>query len=127
MARGGARTPAQPAAVSGPGAHSQRTDGGPSGTANLAAGGGTYGSRDDLEAAQSSSPVPTNREAGGGGANGPTGPTEIPSAFGPTDRPNEPITAGVAVAPGESANVEFALRALYQQFPTPYIGRLLNG
>jgi len=28
---------------------------------------------------------------------------------------------------GENANVEMQLRAMYQKFPTPYLGRLLNG
>lgn len=129
MARGGARTPANPAAVSGPGAHSQRTDGGPSdttGRADLAAAGGPFGARKAIETQAAGAPVVTG---GGGAGAAPAGgaPGEsASSAFGPTERPNEPITEG-AVMPQQGAepDTEMVLRALYEQYPSSYIGRLL--
>ena len=131
MARGGARTPARPAAVSGPGAHSQRTDGGPAdrklGTANLAENGGSYGERKAIEEQAASAPVATGGASGGGVPSGPVGAGAPQGAFGPTERPNEPITAGTFQPPGEDADTELMLRAIYAQFPSPYLGRLLNG
>jgi len=133
MPSGGARVPAKPAAVSGPGAHSRRTDGGPAdkklGTAQLAAGGGSYGARQAIEGQAAAAPVVTGGAEGGGGAAGPVGAEAFADPFGPTERPNEPISAGAlpTTAQGEAADVEMTLRALYAQFPTPYLGRLLNG
>lgn len=124
MARGGYREPSSPAPVSGPGAHSARTDTGP---ADMVAAGGRYGERKALEAQQSAAPVVTG---GGAPSVGPgSGPAPAPpmNAFGPTERPGEPITAGTYNAPGTPPDVELALRALYALFPTPYIGSLLNG
>lgn len=125
MASGGARTPASPAAVSGPGAHSQRTDGGPAkGTADLAAAGGPYGSRQAIEDQAASAPVETG--GGGGGAGPVAGAPQPPQgAFGPTERPNEPITAGVIGEQGGEPDTENVLRALYEQYPSSYIARLL--
>ena len=85
---GGQRTPANPAPVSGPGALSQRTDGGPTSQPPMVAAGGPYGSRQDMMAIQSGAPM-----AGGGGAGLP--PLDAPSA-----RPDEPVTAGVDAGPG---------------------------
>ena len=126
MARGGARTPSNPAPVSGPGAHSRRTDGGPGakGTANMAAPGGKYGERKAIEEQAAAAPVPT----GGGGAPAVASSGEAPSSvFGATERPNEPISAGVIPQhQGQQPDVDMAIRALYSMFPTPYVGRLLQ-
>lgn len=129
MASGGNRVPAKPAAVSGPGRFSTRTD---SGTAQLDTAGGDYGARQQLEAQQSAAPVPVgqgNAGAGPVGPGGPAGPVDPMGAFGPTDRPGEsPLSGSRPVASqDEQANVEMMLRAMYQKFPTPYLGRLLNG
>ena len=90
---GGARTPANPAAVSGPGALSQRTDGGP---AQMLASGGEYGSRKDMAEIQS-----------GAAMLPPGGAPEAPSMTrdmltpldAPTGRPAEPLTAGMNSVP----------------------------
>jgi len=130
MARGGARVPERPAAVSGPGANSARTDGGPAdrkmGTASLAAGGGSYGDRKAIEEQAAAAPVATGGSEGGGSPNGAAGGGAPQGAFGPTNRPSEPITAGMAQPPGEGPDADMMLRALYQQFPTPHLSRLLN-
>lgn len=47
--------------------------------------------------------------------------------FGPTDRPNEPITAGANI--GNNAMVdspEHVLRILYSAYPHPTIARMFN-
>lgn len=88
---GGPRTPAHPAAVSGPGSLSQRTDGGPTSQPAMVASGGAYGDRADMEAIQAGSPL-----QGGGGA---PAPTPIPLGA-PTQNPGEPVTAGAAAGPG---------------------------
>lgn len=91
---GGKRTPANPAPVSGPGALSQRTDGGPT-QAPMVASGGPYGSRQDQMAIQQGAPL-----AGGGGD---TAPAPAPPPLdAPTARPDEPVTAGAPVGPGPS-------------------------
>ena len=81
---GGYRRPADPAPVSGPGALSQRTDGGPS---------------DPRLMERPPAPPPA--------VSGPRGRGRAPSpgafdAFRPSDRPAEPITAGIASGPGPS-------------------------
>lgn len=96
---GGYRKPAHPAAVSGPGALSARTDGGPT-QPQMIADGGHYGDRTQMQAIQSGAPM----QGGGGGntAPAPAGPTPadmIPMSA-PTQNPGEPVTAGAALGPG---------------------------
>lgn len=93
---GGYRRPSNPAPVSGPGALSRRTDGGPT-QAPMVASGGPYGSRAEMEALQSASPL-----QGGGGAAPTPGPTPVP-LDAPTQNPNEPVTAGADAGPGIGA------------------------
>lgn len=89
---GGDRTPRRPAAVSGPGALSGRTDG----QAQRIAAGGGYGDRQDMQQIQS------------GAAMAEAAPTPVASApppvplNAPTQRPDEPVTAGAALGPGAS-------------------------
>lgn len=89
---GGYQTPAAPAPVSGPGALSARTDGGPADTqAPMVAPGGAYGDRTDMLDLQASAPM----EAA------PSMPMEPPTPFSaPSQRPSEPVTSGVASGPG---------------------------
>lgn len=88
---GGERTPAKPAAVSGPGALSQRTDGGPTSQPPMVASGGEYGSRKEMESIQGGAPMQ------GGGGN----PAPAPIPLGaPTTRPEEPVTAGAELGAG---------------------------
>ena len=103
--RGGYQRPKNPAPVSGPGALSARTDGGaakpplPTGQ--------PYGQRQALEQFQASGPMtpPPSPPVGGGAPPAPAGapPTGNPlDAFAPTQRPNEPITAGIPMGAGPS-------------------------
>lgn len=95
---GGYRKPEHPAAVSGPGALSARTDGGATSQPPMVADGGPYGSRQDMASIQSGAPM----QGGNGALPVPSGPSAadlIP--FGaPTQNPNEPVTAGAALGPG---------------------------
>ena len=95
---GGHRVPEHPAPVSGPGALSQRTDGGPT-QAPMVASGGAYGDRKDMLDIQGGAPL-----AGGGRLT-----AGLPSLDAPSARPDEPITAGVPVGPGvgpEAAGIQ---------------------
>lgn len=89
---GGQRTPANPAPVSGPGALSARTDGGPGGSQPMmVAPGGAYGDRQEMESIQSGADMAQ--------APGPPRPMP-PGLMDPTANPDEPITAGAEVGPG---------------------------
>jgi hypothetical protein len=99
--QGGKRTPRNPAPVSGPGQLSQRTDGGPQQTlANMT--GMPYGENAEFNTMQAAAPMSAagqttarapRPKAGRGG-----GPTPL---FAPTERPDEPVTAGAPFGPGE--------------------------
>lgn len=101
---GGYRRPQNPAPASGPGRLSRRTDGAP-GQKLEAPTGMPYGDHQALMAqertsAMSQSPsvapaqIPAPQE-------GPAGaPPELPPLGAPTDRPDEPVTHGVAIGPG---------------------------
>ena len=104
---GGYRKPAHPAQVSGPGKYSKRTDGKP-GQAMSSAPGQDYGQRTADLNAQRVQPLaaaaPTPTLPSGGGAPTPT-PVSAPAYQGgafnaPSDRPDEPITAGTAMPGG---------------------------
>ena len=86
---GGYRRPAEPAAVSGPGALSQRTDGGATSQPQMVASGGAYGDRAEMESIQ----------AGADMAQAP-GTPRPPALTDPTGNPEEPITAGAEMGPG---------------------------
>jgi len=84
---GGYRRPADPAPVSGPGKHSQRTDGGPEQPKRYLQGNGEYGDSKSLNEAAAGAPMAA--------APGPTPPPEGFVPFGmPTQRPEEPETYG---------------------------------
>jgi len=130
---GGARTPNHPAAVSGPGALSQRTDGG-AGNAKQpirVPSGGKYGERQAAEQQQASAPMAssgplTSAPTGTGGGNL-APPPVAGGAFGPTQRPNEANTAGAGQQMNPVAqNPQAFLRVLYSQFPHPAIERLVD-
>jgi hypothetical protein len=99
MPSGGYRQPSNPAPVSGPGALSQRTDGGPidgvtpSTQAPKYMPGLGYGQGGANMANQKAAPLAGN----------PTPAAPVPAAVplnAPTQRPNEPITSGVDFGPG---------------------------
>jgi len=102
---------------------SQRTDLNDQSTQPVrSAPGGDYGDRQGAEQEQSAAPMQA--------ASAPPG--LMGGAFGPTGRPNEPITAGAALGPGPGAPPEMEpdpdmlLRAMYRKYPHPDLERLLQ-
>lgn len=92
---GGYRRPGTRAAVSGPGAHSQRTDRGPR---QAEVTGLSYGEAGALQAAQSAAPLrPPAGGAGGGGGAAPVMPTGLDAD---SEFPDQPVTAGADAGPG---------------------------
>lgn len=87
---GGYQAPANPAPVSGPGALSQRTDGGPS-QPRMQMPDAAYGEQAEFQALQGGAPMAME--------GGPAGPPPM-GMGGPTMRPDEPVTAGVPIGPG---------------------------
>lgn len=100
---GGYRRPERPAATSGPGSLSRRTDGNATQAPQVAAG-GAYGERKELEGIQSGAPL----AGGGGGVPALTSaapPMERPQAINaPSARPDEPITTGMNSVPNVTAS-----------------------
>lgn len=103
---GGKRTPRKPAASSGPGALSRRTDGGPQAKRDLPNAG--YGENKDFQSAQGGAPMagrmpmpngpaPT---AGGGAPPQSGSPIEVTPMGAPSQRPDEPVTAGAPMGEG---------------------------
>jgi hypothetical protein len=103
--RGGYRAPSNPAAVSGPGALSQRTDGGPTQGAKYVSG-LPYGQGQQTYSNQVAAPMAGNTM--GANAMGDSGlvqmemPTEL---MAPSARPNEPISSGVNIGEGPGSEV----------------------
>src|SRR5512139_1806256 len=91
---GGYRRPSNPAPVSGPGALSQRTDGG---VPRMDVTGLGYGENGDLNAAQSAAPMTRPSAAPSPSVAMPT-PLGDPSAF-----PDQPVTAGADAGPGPTS------------------------
>lgn len=94
MARGGYRKPANPAPVSGPGKLSRRTDGK---QPVMPMTGGEYGENKALREMQSGAPMAQEQVAA------PMSMPKITGLFEPTQRPVEPLTAGMPFGPGENA------------------------
>jgi len=92
--RGGYRAPSNPAPVSGPGALSQRTDGGPTQGATYISG-LPYGQGQETYSNQVAAPMAGNSFAM-------DMPTEL---MAPTARRNESITTGVDVGDGAGSSV----------------------
>lgn len=130
--RGGYRKPANPAAVSGPGASSARTDGGPGQPIRVAPG-GDYGDRKAMVAQQSAAPMAQASSgnpavpAQSGRQAGPVSFGEA-GAFSPTARPNESMLAGLEQKPALSDNPYLQLQALAANpaTTTPYLRDLVN-
>jgi len=103
MAKGGARQPSNPAPVSGPGALSRRTDGGPGDAKQpiRVPTGGDYGDATQLMKLQQGAPLAASPGGnidlstllGGGG-------DEVTPLGAPTQQPNTPVTDGAALGPG---------------------------
>ena len=95
--RGGYRKPENPAPMSGPGSLSQRTDGGPAQGAKYVSG-LPYGQGQETYNQQTAAPM-------SGGQRMPAAPTmpSMPSMLSlndTTQRPNEPLTAGINLGEG---------------------------
>lgn len=134
MARGGKRTPNNPAPVSGPGAASRRTDGGAGSQSQpiRVPTGQDYGEAGELEAQQRAAPLASTGSGGGGeevarlSSQPPPGAIPQGGVFGPTERPNESPLAGAAQRPNAVAqDMHGFLNVLYSAFPHPAIARLL--
>lgn len=101
MARGGYRQPGSPAPVSGPGALSKRTDGGPGGKQPIRTpSGGAYGDRQALEQMQQAAPLSASP---GGDVGAPEGAPVDANVIGfdqPSQQPDTPVTAGAAMGDG---------------------------
>jgi hypothetical protein len=105
--RGGYQPPARPAAVSGPGAASARTDGGqPMATMPDA----QYGEEKTFHDQQAGAPLASAGPPTGPG--GPAGPMPV-GLDQPSQYPDEPVTAGAASGPGPGPE------ALARNFATP--------
>jgi len=113
--KGGYQAPARPAVQSGPGALSQRTDGGPASKQAMryVSGMPNYGDGTDMMQIQSGapmaatpSPTPVSpsqmAQAAQQQQQQPQGQPQAPITplTAPTQRPNEPVTAGAALGPG---------------------------
>lgn len=135
--RGGNQPPARPAAVSGPGALSQRTDGA---VPRPPVTGLPYGQNAALTAQQGAAPMsaPGPAASAGGGPAGPAGPRTASQRFGargvfsPTNNPDEPLTAGVDWGDGPGAPPQplaedpyLVAKALYAIAPSPELERLI--
>ena len=124
-ARGGVQRPRNPAPVSGPGALSQRTDGGAGNPKQpiRETSGGEYGSRKAAADLQGAAPMAAQ----------PRRPLPEGGVFGPTERPNEtamrPVQAPALPGsqPQPMADPDTLLRAAYRKFPSPWIARLISG
>lgn len=110
---GGKRTPANPKPVSGPGRMSQRTDGGPQ-QVQAEMSGMPYGENAEFNTLQSSAPMsatPAMRPSRGGKTSAPArSGSPMVSLFSPTQRPDEPVTAGAPFGPGEGPNYSNGVR-----------------
>lgn len=99
---GGKRTPRNPAPVSGPGRMSRRTDGGPQQTkAEMT--GMAYGENADFQEIQAGAPMaaaPSATPARPRKAGSSAPSVNATPLFAPTQRPDEPITAGAPFGPG---------------------------
>lgn len=99
MARGGYRQPNNPAPVSGPGALAKRTDGGPTQPARYISG-LPYGEGQATYDQQTSAPM--------AGSNTMQPALQLPqptALMAPTERPDEPVTAGIDSGPGVGSEV----------------------
>ena len=122
--RGGQRTPRNPAAVSGVGAASARTDGGPGSIPPLVANQQGYGVRAATEAAAGAAPM--YDESGQGAPSSPPAqrafrpvtPGPAPSLHGPATMPD----VGAGMVPPEQE----VLKAIYRAYPSPWIASLIG-
>ena len=99
---GGYREPNNPAPVSGPGQLSQRTDGGPQ-QVQADMSGMPYGENAEFNTMQSMAPMSASRSAMSPRKEARKAGQQATGAplFSPTQRPDEPVTAGAPFGPGD--------------------------
>lgn len=123
-------TPRRPAAVSGPGALSQRTDGGPGSDTQpiRVAAGGPFGQRQELEEAQRQSPLPDRQAPAAGPGGGVAAPPPPPAASDELFGPSTIAGPGGPRAPRSFVpeDPDLLLKLIYQSYPHPEIRRLVN-
>lgn len=94
--QGGYRRPVNPSPVSGPGAMSARTDGGPADRQPMRAiPDAAYGEQAEFMGIQAGAPMAADPQMA----------PEIPGIDAPTQRPQEPVTAGAALGAGPGPEV----------------------
>jgi hypothetical protein len=106
--RGGYRKPTNPAPVSGPGKASRRTDGGPTdmrqNTAEITGLG--YGENKEVNELQGMAPMSAAPGVPTGVPMAPPAPMPMPTPLSAaTERPMEPVTAGLPFGPGAGSEV----------------------
>lgn len=102
---GGYRKPSKPAAVSGPGAHSQRTDGRPK---QVSLDNAKYGEEKAFEQIQQGAKLagPTQSSPANVAPQAAPSPAAMPTPIGAASEfPNQPVTAGANAGPGADASV----------------------
>lgn len=99
---GGYRQPADPAPVSGPGAMSRRTDGGPAATFIP---GMPYGEGQETYDMQTSAPMGSKASQPRTRSGSTPAPSGIVPLGAPSQRPDEPLTTGNPLGPGAGAEV----------------------
>lgn len=104
MARGGYQKPSNPAPVSGPGALSRRTDGGPTQGAKYMSG-GQYGEGQALQEMQRSAPMAAAPKTNVPAPKMQAAMTPVTGIFAPTERPDEPFTTGMPFGAGPGPEV----------------------
>lgn len=96
----------------------------------MAAPGGSYGSRQALEAQAAAAPVPTGQQESAVPAEpGVAGRAAEPNmgAFGPTKRPDQSPMAGMVTAPNDQIiDPKVLFRVLAEKFPSPWILGMLD-
>ncbi len=118
--RGGYRKPSKPAAVSGPGALSKRTDGKQPVVRMPDV---AHGEQKALTEQQQAAPL-------GGAPNAAAG--QAANIFAPTNRPGEPLTEGAPIGPGRGSvnqlqnDKNVLLQAMDAINPHPLIAELIN-
>ena len=128
---GGYRKPANPAPVSGPGAASRRTDGQPSvdnpKQAARYISGMPQGEAAEVNAVAGAAPLAA--------AAGMPGVPQVVPLTAPTQRPDEPVTAGapfgegpngVPLPPRSGDPVALLMRAMYAAAPSPELRRIID-
>lgn len=100
--RGGYRKPNNPAAVSGPGKYSRRTDGGPMDKQpQRYMAGESYGESKELNELQASAPMAASPAKVSETQAQPRRQAPMPTPFGAeTQRPDEPVTSGAPIGAG---------------------------